>query len=100
MKNPKQKRNAKPALIRTIQTVYKRGNRVVKINTASYANNAVLNCVHHMQHDHYGATLAEVYDSHTGVLHAVVVRTLKGMHIVFKRDIKENESEYSHAKKK
>lgn len=77
--------------VRQIHTTYYFRKDVVKVNSAKYANNAVLSCVDHMQHNHYGASLAEVYDAHSGVLHAVVKRDMGSstIHILFKRDVKE-----------
>lgn len=75
--------------IRTIQTTYYGGKSVVKNNTAVHANTAVLRCVDHMQLDHYSASVAEVFDHTTGTLHAVIKRNIKGIVIVFKREVVE-----------
>lgn len=80
---------ALPAAVRTIQTVYYSGKLVVKINTSIYANSAVVNCIDHMQQDDYNAHVAEVFDSHTGELHAVITRNMTGMKIVYKRELKK-----------
>lgn len=73
-----------------IQTVYYSGKRVLKVNSALFANNAVLHCVNHMQLNHYNkATVAEVFDSESGILHAVIKRNVKGIAIAYKREITE-----------
>ena len=72
-----------------IKTTYYHGKQLVKINPARHANSAVERCVGHMQISHYNATVAEVFDGASGVLHAVITRTVKGMNIVFKRVITE-----------
>lgn len=75
---------------RLIQTVYYFRKEVVKVNYAVHANSAVLRCVDHMQLNHYGATLAEVFDNNTATLHAVVKRSMDGtIYIIFKREVKE-----------
>ena len=79
---------------RTVQTVYYsdlKCHKKVKLNHAKYANQAVLHAVHHMQQDTYRATIAEVYDSRTGVLYAVIRRNTRGIVIVYKRDIIKGE---------
>ena len=78
--------------LHTIQTVYYFGKEVVKRNRAMHANAAVVHCVSHMQLNTYEAESAEVYDLETGVLHAVIRRTLKGMTIVYKRPVQESYS--------
>lgn len=76
--------------LRPIQTVYRRGNKIVRVNMATYANKAVLHCINHMQLNHYGATVAEVYDSTTGEPHAVITHSVVGkISIVFRREVKE-----------
>jgi hypothetical protein len=78
-------------MTRNIQTTYYLGKKLVKNNTATYANNAVLHCVEHMQLNHYEASTAEVFDSSNGELHAVIRRNIKtnGIAIVFKREVEE-----------
>lgn len=76
---------------RQIQTVYYNGRKMVRQNLATYANNAVMLCINHMQLNHYGATSAEVFDKRWGQLHAVITRTIAGkITIVFKREVVEN----------
>lgn len=83
--------NINPILYRTIRTVYYFRKGEVKTNTAKHANRAVLHCVNHMQLNTYGATHAEVYDDHSGVLHAVIRRALNGdVHILYKREVREH----------
>lgn len=73
-----------------IQTIYYSGKRVIKVNSALFSNNAVLHCVNHMQLNHYKkATCAEVFDSKSGILHAVIKRNVTGIAIAYKREIKE-----------
>lgn len=75
---------------RSIKTTYYHGKKLVRVNRAKFANNAVPLCVHHMQVNEYDATTAEVYDDSDGTLHAVIKRSIKGdIHIVFKREVKE-----------
>jgi len=75
----------------TIQTVYYLRDKVVRTNHAAHANNAVQNCVGHMQLNRYAAMRAEVFDSASGVLHAVITRSIVGhIGIVFKREVKEH----------
>ena len=73
-----------------IKTVYYFRGKVLKINHALYANNAVPQCVYHMQLNRYAASTAEVFDETDGTLHAVIKRGMGGMiTIVFKREVKE-----------
>jgi hypothetical protein len=78
---------------RPIQTVYYediRGRHPVKITRSRWALNAVPNCVKRMQLNEYGATLAEVYDTETGELHAVIRHTMdREIKILFQREVKE-----------
>jgi hypothetical protein len=68
------------------------GGRAVRINRAGSALRAVPLCVEHMQLNHYEATVAEVFDTRGGVLHAVIRRTVEGnIRIVFKREVKEGQ---------
>lgn len=82
-----------PALIsvkRPITTVYYERKKVVKTTHAGRANRAVLNCVNHLQLNHYGASLAEIFDTVSGVLHAVIAYSVVGkITIIFKREVKE-----------
>ena len=76
---------------RTIQTTYYHNKRVVKNTNSATAYNAVPNCIRHMQVNEYQATLAEVYDTENGVLHAVITRSVKGtITIVFKREVQKD----------
>jgi len=74
-----------------IKTVYYAHNKsVVKINHAGHANSAVPRCVYHMQLNRYEATVAEVFDDASGVLHAVITRSVNGdIKIIFKRTVEE-----------
>lgn len=77
---------------RPVQTVYYFVEAVVKINYAAHSNTAVLRAVDHMQLNHYGATVAEVFDNTTGTLHAVVTRSFElpgKIEIVFRREVQE-----------
>jgi hypothetical protein len=49
-----------------------RRRKIVRTIASRWANNAVKNCVGHMQLNTHGAALAEVYDGGTGELHAIV----------------------------
>ncbi len=80
--------------VRPIVTHYYHANKsLIKSNRAMHSNSAVLNCVNHMQLNHYDASVAEVFDETNGVLHAVVkrgwIRDGK-IQILFKREVKEN----------
>lgn len=80
--------NSKKRLIQTTYMVTR--NKVVQNNRSQYPNSAVLHCVHHMQHNHYRARIAEVYDLSTGELHAVITRGITGnITIVYRREVKE-----------
>lgn len=71
-----------------IVTHYYRESLLVRTNRAVHANSAVLRCVDHMQHNHYGADVAEVFDDGDGTLHAVITHSVIGrIEIVFKREV-------------
>jgi len=75
-------------MIRKITTTFYNRLDVVKVNNAVHANNAVLRCIDHLQINQYDATHAEVFDSESGVLHAVIKRRMNGdIEILFKRDV-------------
>ena len=79
-----------------IKTIYYRRGDEPKINKSKNANRAVTTCVAHMQINHYGAHLAEVFDVGTGELHAVIKRNVKGdLHIYLKRDARDFETKYA-----
>lgn len=81
-----------PAKLRvfSIQTIYYRNKKVVRVNHAGSALRAVPLAVGHMQLNKYEATVAEVFDLQGGILHAVVKRSVNSnIEIVFKREIKE-----------
>ena len=76
---------------RNIRTDYSFRGKLLKTTRSLYANNAVPNCVNHMQFNHYEASVAEVYDENTGDVHAVITRNIHGkMVIVLKREIRED----------
>lgn len=80
---------------RPVHTTYYRGKKMVRMTAAKWANNAVVNCVAHMQTNDYGATKAEVFDSRTGELHAVVTHSVVGkISIIFEREVRKDEKEY------
>lgn len=88
-KQPKQE-PADEARVLNIRTTYTFRNEVTRINRAVHANSAVLRAVDHMQLNHYGATLAEVYDLNTAELHAIIKRTMSGKIIImYEREVKE-----------
>ena len=73
--------------MRPIKTSFYLGKDTVHVNSSTDANRAVAQCVAHMQVNHYGATVAEVYDHTTGELHAVVKRHVQGsINISYRRD--------------
>lgn len=81
--------------VRHIHTTYYRQKQVVRMTSAKWANSAVLNCIKHMQFNDYGSTHAEVFDSRTGMLHAVVSHSVVGnIRILFKREVHKDESLY------
>lgn len=64
-----------------------RRQQVTRTTRSANPNNAVTNCIRHMQINHYDATHAEVWDTTTGELHAQVKRRVDGnILILFKRD--------------
>jgi len=80
----------------TIKTVYHIRGKSPKVNRSYNANRAVMQCVAHMQINHYGAHVAEVYDDGTGELHAQVKRKADGsLHIHFQRDPQNFETKYA-----
>lgn len=79
-----------------IKTVYHDPHEPVRVNRSRDANRAVAQCVYHMQVNHYGATVAEVYDTYTGELHAQVRRYASGdIKIVYQRDPRQFERRLS-----
>lgn len=79
-----------------IKTVYHIRKQEPKVNRSKNANRAVTQCVAHMQINHYGAHLAEVFDAETGELHAQVRRKADGsLHIYYKRDPLQFETKYA-----
>lgn len=79
-----------------IKTVYFRRGADPKVNHSKNANRAVTTCIAHMQINHYGSHLAEVYDAETGELHAQVKRSKDGsLHIYYNRDPLEYETKYA-----
>lgn len=77
--------------MRNIQTTFYGMNKaVVKVNKAVHDRSAVLRAVDHMQMDSYGAFVAEVFDTETTELHAVITSNVEGrISIVFRRDAAE-----------
>lgn len=79
-----------------IKTVFHIHGKRPKVRRSKDANRAVTQCVRHMMINHYGAHLAEVYDSETGELHAQIKRNVKGIiTILFSRDPQQFETRYS-----
>jgi hypothetical protein len=79
-----------------IKTVYFIRGQKSKIIWSKNANRAVTQCVGHMQIDHYGSHLAEVFDAETGELHAQVKLDKNGvLHIYLKRNARDYETKYS-----
>jgi len=82
---------AEPVL-RPIACIYYedlRARNVVKTTRSKHPSSAILHAVDHLQLDHYGASLCEVFNSQTGVLWAVLKRTAQKIEIVYKRKVKE-----------
>jgi hypothetical protein len=78
---------------RTIETRYTFRKETVKVNKSAYAERAVLACIKHMRANDYSASVAEVVDTLSGVLHAVVTLDAAGnMKIVFKREYRSDEA--------
>ena len=75
--------------VRIIRTDYYKGTVLLKTTRAVHSNSATLNCVNHLQLDHYKATHAEIYDENSGELHAVFTLAVSGISILFKREIKD-----------
>ena len=84
---------------RVIKTTYYNHKRQpVQNNSSTDANRAVAQCVLHMQINHYGASVAEVYDGQSGELHAVVARSKGGnIAITYKRDPAQYERKLAQA---
>jgi triacylglycerol esterase/lipase EstA (alpha/beta hydrolase family) len=80
-----------------IKTTFYNGRNLIRVNHAKHSNAAVVRAVDHMQTNHYGATVAEVYDEQSGELHAVLTRSISGMKIVFKREIEGDKGYGRHA---
>lgn len=79
-----------------IKTVYYIRGRDPKVLRSKDANRAVAQCVAHMQINHYGSHVAEVFDDVTGELHAQIRRKVNGeIHIWYKRDPREFETRFA-----
>jgi hypothetical protein len=77
---------------RSIATVYHCNNRIVKVNRSSRAFYVIPTCIRHMQIDEYGANLAEIYNTLTGKLYAIIRKNVKGeIKILFKCKIQRGE---------
>lgn len=63
---------------RLIRTDYYLRGEIVRTTRSIHPNNATRNCFDHMQMNDYGADVAEVYDEHTGDLHAVFTYSVDG----------------------
>lgn len=75
-----------------LRTVYYRGKETVKKNRAGAPIRAVSRCTEHMRRNDYEATHAEVYDTRTGKLHAVMKNDVKGnTHILYQAPYKPSE---------
>lgn len=74
------KPNAEPFF--GIRTVYHRGGLAPLNRYSKNANRAVAQAVSHMQINHYGAHLCEVYDLATGELHATIRRMVSGRLVI------------------
>jgi hypothetical protein len=61
-----------------LRSVYYLGKKVVKVNRGGAAIRAVSRCTEHMRRNDYDATVAEVYDTRNGKLHAVLRRNVQG----------------------
>lgn len=85
--------------MRTIKTTYLLRGRVIHTNSGTDANRAVAQCVLHMQSNHYGADVAEVYDTEgANVLHAQVKLRKNGrIEIIYKRNPLAYETKYAAA---
>ena len=84
----------KPELVldsRPVKTLYYRDDRLLRVNAGLWCNNAVKNCVGHMQVNKYGATSAEIIDGRKAdTLHAVITHNVVGeVNIIFHREVKE-----------
>jgi len=81
-----------PDHARPIKTRYFRGKAVQRTNSGTDANRAIAQCVYHMQVNHYGANVAEVYDEASGMLHAQVTLAPSGsVKIVYQLDPRDYE---------
>lgn len=64
--------------IRNIVTIYYFGRQEMKINRGASPDTAILNCIKHLQRNDYSARLAQISDSETGKLYAVIKRNITG----------------------
>jgi hypothetical protein len=70
-----------------IKTTYFSHRETLKTNRSTDSNRAVAQAVLHMQVNHYGADVAQVYDDNSGELHAEVKRYKDGsIRITYRRD--------------
>jgi hypothetical protein len=77
-----------------ITTYYEdfQAKKLVKKTYSVHANTASKNCFHHMQMNHYGAVIAEIFDGRTGTLHDVIKRKINGeVRSIPQREIKEGD---------
>jgi hypothetical protein len=76
-----------PETTRPIKTKYYAGKELLRTNSSTDANRAIAQCVYHMQVNHYGSNVAEVYDDTSGQLHAQVTLSPNGnVKIVYQLD--------------
>ena len=74
---------------RPIRAIYYDAKKeVVRTNHGNWPRTMTLHVVDHLQLDEYGATVAEVFDITSGVLHAVVTRGVRKVEIIYKREPK------------
>lgn len=79
-----------------IRTIYYRRELEPKRIRSLNANRAVAQAVAHMQINHYGSHLCEVYDLETGELHATITRGVRGRLVIdFARDPLSFETRYA-----
>jgi hypothetical protein len=79
---------------RPIQSVfYGVDRKVIRTNHAKHCSSACKCSFDHMQLNHYDAKVVEVFDSTTGVLHAVLRWSNQKLETVFKRNPKATDTE-------
>lgn len=82
--------SAQLSVKRPIRTSYYEGKNLMKITVALHPERAVERAVGHLRHDDYKAHVVEIFDTVTGVLHAVLKKeSLNRVEFLYKRGVQE-----------